>query len=77
MSARLAGSPDAPRASVRARIKTPGDDAFARAETFDALGRTERAIAQYERAVQLLVPDDPNRKTAKQRLDVLRTGILK
>jgi hypothetical protein len=53
-----------------------GDDAFERARTFDALGRTEDAIAQYERAVQLLSPDDPSRKTAKQRLDVLRAGII-
>jgi predicted component of type VI protein secretion system len=62
---------------VRARMKALGDDAFKRARTFDALGRTEDAIAQYERAVQLLSPDDPNRKTAKQRLDVLRAGIIK
>ncbi len=62
---------------VRARMKTLGDDAFKRARTFDALGRTEDAIAQYERAVQLLAPEDPNRKTAKQRLDVLRPGIIK
>jgi predicted component of type VI protein secretion system len=62
---------------VRARMKTLGDDAFKRAKTFDALGRTEDAIAQYERAAQLLAPDDPNRKVAKQRLDVLRTGIIK
>jgi tetratricopeptide (TPR) repeat protein len=62
---------------VRARMKALGDDAFKRARTYDALGRTEDAIAQYERAVQLLSPDDPNRKTAKQRLDVLRAGIIK
>jgi predicted component of type VI protein secretion system len=62
---------------VRARMKTLGDDALKRARTFDALGRTEDAIAQYERAVQLLAPDDPNRRTAKQRLDVLRAGIIK
>jgi ABC transport system ATP-binding/permease protein len=54
----------------------PGDDASERARTLDALGRTDDAIAQYERAVQLLSPDDPNRKTAKQRLDVLRAGIV-
>jgi predicted component of type VI protein secretion system len=53
-----------------------GDDAFRRARGFDALGRTEDAIAQYERAIRLLSPDDPNRRTAKQRLDVLRAGII-
>jgi pSer/pThr/pTyr-binding forkhead associated (FHA) protein len=62
---------------VRARMKALGDDAFKRARTFDAFGRTEDAIAQYERAVQLLSSDDPNRKSAKQRLDVLRAGIIK
>ncbi len=62
---------------VRARMKTLGDDAFKRARTFDALGRTQDAIAQYERAVQWLAPEDPNRKTATQRLDVLRAGIIK
>jgi predicted component of type VI protein secretion system len=62
---------------VAAPLKTLGDDAFKRARTFDALGRTDDAIAQYERAVQLLAPDDPNRKTAKQRLDVLRAGNIK
>jgi predicted component of type VI protein secretion system len=30
-----------------------------------------------ERAVQLPLPNDPNRKTAKQPLDVLRAGIIK
>ena len=62
---------------VRAQMKTLGDAAFKRARTLDALGRAEDAIAQYERAVQLLAPDDPNRKAARQRLDVLRAGIIK
>jgi tetratricopeptide (TPR) repeat protein len=62
---------------VRAQMKTLGDAAFKRAKTFDALGRTEDAIAQYERAVQLLAQDDVNRKAARQRLDVLRAGIIK
>jgi hypothetical protein len=60
-----------------ARMKTLGDDAFERARTFDAVGRTGDAVAQYERAVQLLAPDDPNRKAAKRRLDALRAGIVK
>jgi predicted component of type VI protein secretion system len=60
--------------AVSARL---GDDAFVQARTFDALGRTEDAIVQYERAVQWLAPDDPNRKTAQQRLDVLRAGVIK
>lgn len=62
---------------VRAQMKTLGDAAFKRARTLDALSRTEDAIAQYEWAVQLLAPDDPNRKAARQRLDVLRAGIIK
>jgi tetratricopeptide (TPR) repeat protein len=62
---------------VRVQMKTHGDAAFRRARTFDAMSRTEDAIAQYERAVQLLPPDDPNRKTAKDRLDVLRMNYIK
>jgi tetratricopeptide (TPR) repeat protein len=62
---------------VRAQMQTLGDAAFKRARTFDAMSRTEDAIAQYERAFQLLPPDDPNRKLAKERLDILRASFIK
>jgi tetratricopeptide (TPR) repeat protein len=62
---------------VRGQMKTLGDAAFKRARTFDAMSRTEDAIAQYERAVQLLPQDDPNRKVARARLDVLRASLIK
>jgi hypothetical protein len=62
---------------VRAQMKSLGDAAFKRAKTYDAMSRTEDAIAQYERAAQLLPPDDPNRKAAKERLDILRASFIK
>ena len=54
-----------------------GEAAFERANTFDAMSRTEDAIAHYERAVQLLPPDDPNGKVARARLDMLRAPFIK
>ena len=35
--------------------------------------RVEQAITWYERAFRLLPDDDPNKKVAKERLDVLRS----
>jgi hypothetical protein len=58
-------------------MKTLGDAAFKRARQFDAMNRAEDAIAQYERAFQLLPPEDPNRKAAKERLDILRASFIK
>jgi tetratricopeptide (TPR) repeat protein len=60
---------------LRARMQMAGEDAFKRARQYDALGRIPEAIALYEQAVQLLSPDDPNRKIARERLDALRSGI--
>jgi tetratricopeptide (TPR) repeat protein len=60
-------------ARVRAVMKTSGTDAFRRARQNDALGRTSEALAGYEQAFRYLPDDDPNKKTAKDRLDILRT----
>jgi tetratricopeptide (TPR) repeat protein len=60
-------------ARVRAVMKTGGTDAFKRARQNDALGRTSEALAGYEQAFRYLPDDDPNKKTAKDRLDILRT----
>ena len=57
---------------VRARMKTEGADAFGQGRQYDALDRIEQAIAQYERAVRYLPDDDPNKKIARDRLQVLR-----
>lgn len=57
---------------VRSRMRTEGADAFTRAKQYDALGRTPEAVALYDRAYRYLTDDEPNRKVAKDRLDVLR-----
>ena len=57
---------------VRARMKTEGAAAFTSGRQYDALDRVEQAIAQYERAARYLPDDDPNRRIARERLDVLR-----
>jgi hypothetical protein len=48
------------------------DAALTNAKQFDALDRVEQAITWYERAFRLLPDEDPNKKIAKERLDVLR-----
>tara|TARA_Y100000031_G_C8250073_1_gene400054 strand:+ start:3292 stop:4710 length:1419 start_codon:yes stop_codon:yes gene_type:complete len=45
-----------------------GDDAYARARQYDALGRIPEAIALYERAVRMFAPYNPNRSLAQARL---------
>ena len=57
---------------LRGRMKTDGGDAFTRAKQYDAVGRIPEAVALYERALRYLPADDPNRATAKSRLDSLR-----
>ena len=58
---------------VRARMKTEGADALVRARQYDAADRVADAITWYERAYRNLPDDDPGRKIAKERLDVLRS----
>ena len=57
---------------VLALMKREGDQAFIKASQFDAADRIDDAIKSYEQAFKLLPDDDPYRKIAKQRLDVLR-----
>jgi tetratricopeptide (TPR) repeat protein len=57
---------------VRARMKTEGADALRNARQYDAVDRVADAITWYERAYRYLPDDDPGRKIAKERLDVLR-----
>lgn len=60
------------RRRIAEKMQTSGDEAFRRAKVFDAQGRLPEAIALYQRAVQLLASDDPNRRIAQERLDVLK-----
>lgn len=68
----MAGVSDESARRVRARMKTEGADAFTRARQYDALGRTADALKLYEQAFRYLSDDDPNKKLAKERIDLLR-----
>lgn len=57
---------------VRAQMKKLGTEAFTRGRTNEALGRDEQAIKEFDLAFRYLPDDDPNKQTAKARLDVLR-----
>lgn len=57
---------------VHGRMKAEGTDAFTQAKTQYALNRVPEAIRLYEIAYRYLPQDDPNWKTAKERLDALR-----
>jgi tetratricopeptide (TPR) repeat protein len=58
---------------VRTRMRTEGNAAFTNAKQLDAIDRVDDAIVWYERAFRLLPEGDPNKKTAKERLDLLRS----
>ena len=68
----MTGVADESSKRVRARMKTEGTDAFTRARQYDAVGRIADAITFYDRAFRYLPDDDPNKKTAKERADLLR-----
>jgi tetratricopeptide (TPR) repeat protein len=57
---------------VKTRMRTEGTQAFTNAKQFDAVDRVEQAVTWYERAFRLLPDEDPNKKIAKERLDLLR-----
>jgi hypothetical protein len=55
-----------------ARMKEIGSADFTRARQYDAVGRVRDAEPLYDRASRYLPDEDPNKKTAKDRLDALR-----
>lgn len=57
---------------VKARMQSEVADALTRAKQYDALDRVADAIKWYERAYANQLDDDPNKKTVKARLDLLR-----
>ena len=57
---------------LKTRMRTEGTQAFTNAKQFDAVERVDQAITWYERAFRLLPDEDPNKKIAKERLDLLR-----
>jgi tetratricopeptide (TPR) repeat protein len=60
---------------VHEKMRAAGTDAFKRARQYDALGRSADALKHYETAAQLLPPDDPNRKIARDRADQIKAGV--
>jgi tetratricopeptide (TPR) repeat protein len=59
-------------ARVRDKLRTAGTKAFAHARELDALGRKADALKEYEKAVQWLPADDPNRQAARARIEQLK-----
>ena len=59
-------------ARVRDAMKKEGTAAFAEARTRESFRQTSQAIALYEKAYRYLPDDDPNKKAAKEKLDMLR-----
>jgi len=59
---------------LRERMVREGNEAYARAKQYDALGRQTEAIELYQRVLKLLPPDDPKYQTAQARLKALRIG---
>lgn len=58
-------------AHLRDRMQQEGAKAYADARKLDAFAKTAEAIASYQRAIALLPPDDPRRKEAATRVEVL------
>ena len=61
-----------PFSDVRAKLRAAGTRAFAQAKQQEATGRTAEAVKEYEKAVQWLPTDDPNRQAARARLEQLK-----
>jgi hypothetical protein len=57
---------------VREKLKAAGTAAFRKGRQYEADGRPQDAVKEYEKAVQWLAPDDPNRHLAQQRIDQLK-----
>jgi tetratricopeptide (TPR) repeat protein len=59
-------------AGVRKQMHDAGQQAYRQARQYDAVGRKLDALPLYQRAVDLLPPDDPNVKTARDRIEALK-----
>jgi tetratricopeptide (TPR) repeat protein len=59
---------------VQAQMFADGADAFKRAQQFDAANRVNDAITWYERAVRNLPDSSAEKRTATDRLRVLKAG---
>ena len=57
---------------TRQKLHAAGTKAFAEAKQLEAMGRAAEALKEYEKAVQWLPHDDPNRQSARARIEQLR-----
>jgi len=57
---------------VREKLRAAGTRAFAQAKQLEAIGRNAEALKEYEKAVQWLPIDDPNRQAARARVEQLK-----
>lgn len=57
---------------VREKLNAAGSAAFAQAQQHEANGRPQEALREYQKAIQWLAADDPNRHVAQTRVDKLR-----
>ncbi len=74
MDPSLGGLASAAVARVQTQMFADGADAFKRAQQFEALNRVNDAITWYERAVRNLPDSSPEKRTATDRLRVLKAG---
>ena len=65
------GLPDAVK-RVREKLRTAGEEAFARARRFDDSGRWADALKEYEKAVQWLPSTDPRWEMAQSRVELIK-----
>lgn len=57
---------------VRGKLREAGMAAFSRARALESEGRRQEALREYQKAVQWLPADDPNRQIAAARVDGLK-----
>lgn len=60
---------------VRQKLHAAGTSAFNEGRQHEADGRTEDAVKAYEKAIQWLPSDDPNRQVARTRVEQLKRTI--
>ncbi len=60
---------------VRGKLRTAGTAAFNEGRQHEAAGRTDEALKAYDKAVQWLPLDDPNRQVARSRIEQLKRTI--
>ena len=71
ISAGIPGLADRMR-QVRGRLTAAGTTAFNQARRHEQDGRPQEALKEYEKAMQWLPADDPNRQVARARIEHIR-----